>query len=265
MITAQDALARGNGDWRSFTCPVHDDSNPSARIHVLTGFWVCMSCGAKGRYQGEELEIPEHVVFQAVEKLNVELDVDLPESYMSLYEIPGKYWLDRFTHAACMTWELGTDTNTDTPIYSIRDENGHLIGVVQRGDDDRTKYKYPKGFKSTQHVYGAHMIESNKPIVLVEGAPDVVAMWESGIQAVGTYGSVLHPRQIEIIGSYDPRLVICAYDNDRAGRQGAALAVRALGQAGIMATRAVWPDEYKDVAEMPMHVRANVFRQFYER
>ena len=265
MITAQDAIAKGYGDWRSFTCPVHDDSNPSARIHALTGFWVCMSCGAKGRYQGEDIDIPEHYIFEAVGKLEVELDLYLPESYMNLYEIPGRYWLDRFTHTACVAWELGTDTNTDTPIYSIRDENGNLIGVVRRVDDEKTKYKYPKGFKSTQHVYGAHMVTAGKPIVLVEGAPDVVAMWEAGFQAVGTYGSLLHPRQIQIIGSFDPQLVICAYDNDRAGRQGAARAVRALGQAGIMATRAVWPDKYKDVAEMPHHVRSEVFRAFYER
>lgn len=265
MITAQDAISRGNGDWRSFTCPVHDDSNPSARIHVLTGFWVCMSCGAKGRYKGEDLEIPEHVIFEAVEKLEVELDLYLPESYINLYDIPGKYWTNRFTHAACITWEMGTDTTTDTPVYAIRDENGHLLGVVRRVEDGKAKYKYPKGFKSTQHVYGAYMITPGRPIVLVEGAPDVVAMWEIGCQSVGTYGSVLHPRQIEIIGSYDPTVVICAYDNDRAGRRGAADAVKALGQAGIMATRAVWPDEYKDVSEMPHHVRSDVFRPLYER
>ena len=263
MITAQDAISRGYGDWRSFTCPVHEDSNPSARVHVLTGFWVCMSCGAKGRYKGEDLAVPEHIVFEAVGKLEIETDLHLPESYMSLYEIPGEYWTERFTQAACIQWELGVDTSDGTPIYPIRDAAGHLVGVVRRVNEERTKYKYPRGFKSTQSVFGAHMLEAGKPLAIVEGAPDVVAMWESGFQAVGTFGAVLHPRHIEIISAYDPPLVICAYDNDRAGRQGAAMAVRALGQSGIMASRAVWDEKYKDVAEMPHAVRQSVFKYLY--
>lgn len=39
---------KGRGKWRSTLCPFHDDSDPSMRVNVETGAWVCMSCGAKG-------------------------------------------------------------------------------------------------------------------------------------------------------------------------------------------------------------------------
>lgn len=39
---------RGTGEWRSTTCPFHDDSRPSLRIRMKTGGFVCMACGSTG-------------------------------------------------------------------------------------------------------------------------------------------------------------------------------------------------------------------------
>lgn len=39
---------RGRGRWRSVLCDFHSDSDPSMRVNVETGAWVCMACGAKG-------------------------------------------------------------------------------------------------------------------------------------------------------------------------------------------------------------------------
>lgn len=260
MITVQDALSKGYGEWRSFTCPVHEDRSPSARVHVMSGVWVCMSCGAKGKYGSEDIQIPDEVVFREVSSLTGEEPITfLPDTLMSLYEVPGRYWRQRFTDEACLTWQLGHDTYTDAAVYPVRDFNGRLLGVVQRVDDGRTKYKYPKGFKSTQHLFGAHKIKAKEPLVVVEGAPDVVALWEVGIPAVGTYGSDLHPTQIGVISAFEPSHVICAYDKDRAGRLGGMRAVAELGMNGIMAERARWAADYKDVGEMPREYRAEVF------
>jgi DNA primase len=41
------ALA-GRGAWRSARCPWHDDTRPSLRVHVETGAYRCMVCGARG-------------------------------------------------------------------------------------------------------------------------------------------------------------------------------------------------------------------------
>jgi hypothetical protein len=47
-FAAEGLELRGRGVWRSALCPFHQDSRPSLRVHVETGAFKCMSCGAYG-------------------------------------------------------------------------------------------------------------------------------------------------------------------------------------------------------------------------
>ncbi|CDW95179.1 MULTISPECIES: CHC2 zinc finger domain-containing protein [unclassified Thiomonas] len=38
----------GRGPWRSALCPFHTERTPSLRVHVETGAFRCMACGAHG-------------------------------------------------------------------------------------------------------------------------------------------------------------------------------------------------------------------------
>jgi len=38
----------GGGRWRNALCPFHDDSKPSLRVHLDSGGFKCMACGAHG-------------------------------------------------------------------------------------------------------------------------------------------------------------------------------------------------------------------------
>lgn len=38
----------GRGAWRDALCPFHADTKPSLRVHVGTGAFRCMTCGASG-------------------------------------------------------------------------------------------------------------------------------------------------------------------------------------------------------------------------
>lgn len=38
----------GHGEWRSAVCPFHEDTRPSLRVHIGTGGFRCMACGAHG-------------------------------------------------------------------------------------------------------------------------------------------------------------------------------------------------------------------------
>lgn len=38
----------GGGEWKNAVCPFHDDTKPSLRIHIDTGAFRCMVCGAHG-------------------------------------------------------------------------------------------------------------------------------------------------------------------------------------------------------------------------
>lgn len=45
---AEGVRLSGHGAWRDTICPFHADSRPSLRIHVETGAYRCMACGARG-------------------------------------------------------------------------------------------------------------------------------------------------------------------------------------------------------------------------
>ncbi len=254
-VSLEEALTTGHGTWRSFTCPNHDDNSPSARVNVETGKWVCMVCNAKGVQ--EKYQAPEAHVLNRVRRLE-ETQEMISESYLDLYDAsgPGEYWSNRFTAEACKHFRLGYDVLKDMPIYPIRDITGKCVGIVRR--TEKPKYKYPRGVPTSQYLFNYHEVPSQGLVVVVEGAPDVIALWEAGIPAVGTFGARLLPTQVSLVAALQPTKVLMAYDQDRAGRIGGREAVSALGERGIIAERAIWSDE-KDVGEMTVERRQKVF------
>lgn len=45
----QGITLSGGGAWKDALCPFHQDHKPSLRIHIETGGFRCMACGAHGR------------------------------------------------------------------------------------------------------------------------------------------------------------------------------------------------------------------------
>lgn len=263
MITLDEALSTGYGIWRTFTCPVHDDSDPSARVNSETGYWVCMSCGAKGK--------AENVTFDAraaARSLLRSLDATVrpkPESWLDQFDTGDvhPYWLGRFSEQTCRLYRLGYDTTKGKPCYPIRDQEGYPLGVVHRSlDPEGVKYRYPYGVVTSRLLFGAHEVIDPQSLVLVEGATDVMACREMGIEAVGAYGSQLHRQQVDQIQWGSPKKVVVAFDMDRAGRGGGEEAVRLLRSCGVNAVRATWDiDLGKDVGEMNPETRSEILSQ----
>lgn len=257
-ISLEEALTRGHGTWRSFTCPDHDDNSPSARVNTETGRWVCMVCGTRGKK--DNYDIPEKHVLNRVRRL-VETPVELTESYLDLFDSdgPGPYWSQRYTPEACKHFRLGYDADKDCSVYPIRTIVGTVLGLVHR--TDKPKYKYPRGVATSQLLFNYHEIEPQSVITVVEGAPDVIALWEAGIPAVGTFGARLLPTQLNLLTALQPTKVLLAFDQDRAGRKGGKQAVHSLNHCGFMAERIIWSDE-KDVGEMTIERRQEVFKKY---
>lgn len=255
MITMTDALATGGGQWRTFNCPEHDDHSPSARVNVNSGKWVCMVCHAKGIK--ENYEPPEKLLLEEIMRVGQETR-SIPESYLDMFDIdgPGLYWSDRFSQKACRAFRLGYDSKEKQSVYPIRDHKGRVLGLVYRGESP--KYKYPKGVATSKLLFNSHRIEPKKPVVLVEGAPDVIALYEAGVQAVGAYGARLYPDQVDLLASCEPSVVLVAFDMDPAGIRGAHAAVDALMASGVLARRVTWRG-YKDPGEMPISARRSTF------
>jgi DNA primase len=86
---------------------------------------------------------------------------------------------------------------------------------------------------------------------------DVCAVRDAGIDAIGSYGSLLDHKQINEIVALQPRVVWIAYDMDHAGHVGAGKAEYALNIEGIQARRLFWNDKYNDLGDMDLETRSN--------
>lgn len=279
MITIEQALATGRGTWRTFSCPVHQDNNPSARVNVETGRWVCMSCGAKGLAEHYQPD-PDLLLDAAMADLDrMDARQYYAESWLDQFDgggtEPGDYWLSRFTREACAKHRLGWDYLEGRAVYPFRDDDGQVSGVVQRAlPGERPKYRYPGGVDASEHLFGYHRrlepFGGRWPnvVVLVEGAPDAVAVTEVEedldqasedvtAMALGCYGKVLHPRQVVLLMRLSPALVVVAFNGDEWGRKGQHKALRELDQVGLHAEGARLPAE-KDLADLPAQDRVNI-------
>jgi len=148
-----------------------------------------------------------------------------PENEITAFlgKVP-KYALDRgLTLQSCKKWELGYDADPNDPrlVFPVRRMDGKLVGVVGRTIADKEpKYKDYFNFKKSRYLYGEHLIEPGKPIVVVEGNIDTV--WTDQVtdfNVVGLNGSKASERQIEKLVSFDRR-VILMLDGDEAGKRG---------------------------------------------
>lgn len=266
MITLQDALLKGRGKWRSFTCPVHADGNPSARVNVESGRWVCMSCGAKGKAE-DYVPDPDKVIESVLELLDeAELDPK-PESWYDIFDSGPTcaHWLSRFTEGACRHFRLGYDTATGLPCYPVRNAQGRIVGIVRRDPEGKPKYRYPDRFPASHLLWGVYenqdwnfpLIDGQKVLVVTEGATDVVACFDAGFNAVGTYGAILHGDQLHQIAAMKPDVLVLAYDMDEAGIKGAKRVMEGLQTMGFWTVRARW-DGGKDMNDLSITDRKEV-------
>mgnify|MGYP000900440286 CR=1 FL=1 len=263
MITLEDALLKGRGKWRSFHCPVHGDNSPSARVNSENGWWVCMSCGAKGHAKNYVAD-PDKVIESIIELLDqTEMDPK-PESWYDIFDSGPvcDHWLSRFSEDACRHYRLGYDTSTGLPCYPVRNHQGRIVGIVRRDPEGKPKYRYPEHFPASHLLWGVwenerHSFQEHnrqRVLVVTEGATDVVACFDAGFNAVGTYGAIMHGDQLSQISALRPDILVLAYDMDEAGMKGAKRAMEGLNAMGFWTVRARW-DGGKDLNDLDVETR----------
>lgn len=250
--TLADALAYGKGVERPFLCPVHGDSRPSASVNVVKGWWYCYTCGAKGTLTGEDALVePDYAVLQQWFDQKIEESRVYPESWLSRWDAGPvhPYWLERVGEQAARHFRLGSDADTESVTYPLRDSAGAVLGVVRRNlGEGGPKYLYPRG-ADVGHLLFGYTPEARRTVFLVEGAIDAMALWRAGVDAFAIYGSRLSQYQINLIDRIDPEFVVSAYDNDTAGWHAHYDTERAFKHR--MVARLTWPKAWgKDVDEI---------------
>jgi len=249
MTTLQEAVSNGKGTERQFNCHIHDDRNASASVNVIKGKWVCYACGASGDI---DVDIdPQDLRKQVHDLLNAPEIVPYPESWLVLYSGPCEYWEKRFSAEAIQNFNLGFDPSLEMPCYPLRTPSGVIHGLVYRNNDyqSKRKYKYPWGVQIQNYLFN-YSFGAVSTVVLVEGAADAIALWEVGITAFAIYGTRPSSRQMDLVRKLDPKRVVCAYDQDRAGRE-AAVKTRRLFKDSAELVIACWDaDDGKDPDEL---------------
>jgi DNA primase len=121
----------------------------------------------------------------------------------------------------------------------IHNRDGGIVGYAGRfpgtPPKGQGKYKLPKGFKKSLEVFNLHraaLSEQDAPLVVVEGFFDCFALHQAGYErVVALMGSSLSDDQEQaIIETVSKESVIVFFDNNEAGRKGAAEAVWRLAQ-----------------------------------
>lgn len=134
---------------------------------------------------------------------------------------------------AAKAWELGYDTRMGRLVFPVRRFDGALVGMTgrilpsiehERRNDghDVTKYHNYSGLNKTLYLYGAHLWEKNRPVVLVEGPIDAVRTWMAlghKVNVGATLGQGFSANHRRIIKAAWPPAVYIFGDADSAGKR----------------------------------------------
>lgn len=258
IITLDEAMSSGRGVERPFNCPAHDDKNASASVNVVKGVWFCYSCMAHGVLENHVPNIDEAIRILAGESRTHYY----PEAWLDLFDADhcSPYWVKRVGIEVASANRCGTHP-MGMPTYPLRDDQGRLLGVVTRHEED-PKYRYPFSTTTSRTVYGP--VKVCRVLVLLEGAGDVMALQQGGLpdswNANSVYGAGIHAPQVEIVARMNPSVILAAFDDDDAGLRARTLAVEQLADVAPVLSVPWRRFGGKDAAEVPAANRIPALR-----
>ena len=163
----------------AFTCPAHDDGQPSARWHPGKNVWFCDVCGTGGG------------AFHLARLLNVMAPQAEPAG-LSLQEFADYKALgvDFLRSVGITEGVLGTERMKCVDIPYL-DEYGEIIAVRKRLRLEGTpRLVWRRGDKVS--LYGlARLAEARSYgfTILVEGETDALTLWQTGLPGLGVPGA----------------------------------------------------------------------------
>lgn len=225
-----------NGPEWKVTCPSpsHEDNDPSAYFNVEKGTWHCFACGFSGGVghgdtQDADMQISvlEYEIQRMIADFSLEPEAEriLDESALARYEFPTPYWnVERHLSPEIISkFSLGYDAFSNAATIPERTPDGDLLGVTRRflsPDNPQDRYRYPKGFKKSQNLFGSWVDADFTEVAILEGAIDAMKVWQVGMPALGIYGAITSTYHIRIMQEIGVKKVIWIGDGDKAGTEG---------------------------------------------
>jgi len=251
-------------------CPFHDDRKPSLAINIETGKWYCHACGFGGDPL-EFLERRENLDFKEALKALAEFvgqtHLDLGKKGVSREKKKSRQKLPPPTPEELAAYQKTLWANKNCLSFLLK-ERGLSKEVIRRFklgfDPARKAYviplfegeklvafrRYRPGVKENRFswqgkfegLFGLSSVKNTSlPVILCEGEMDALCAISRGFQAVsGTHGApTFKPQWAESLRGLD---VVIAYDQDKAGRDGALKAAQALLETAARVRVISWPE-----------------------
>lgn len=234
-------------------CPIHHGDNPTAfRVSLDKNLWHCFThCGGgsvidfimhmEGLNEHEAAKKAEEWIEgnsisnnygKSIAKVDKSMKKNQPLEFRLTLD-PRYSYLEkrRVKPETAMHFEIGYCNYglfKGRIAIPIHDEKGRLVAYTGRAiDNERPKYKFPKGFSKSLEVYNLHRAKDSKAkeTVLVEGYFDVFRLYQAGYEAIALMGSSIGQVQEELILSLNKDLILL-FDGDKAGRKATKQAIK---------------------------------------
>jgi len=271
-------LKNGRGHQYQCLCPLHDDREPSMSIDGERGLFHCFGCGAEGDpfkfYSqmkgvsdfGEILEgigtdfgingsghtspsksfpvnthkpIPDEVIEQFQANMTDKLIGALREKRGWSKEIIRNY-------------RIGYDPKSKRLMIPILDAQGACRNIRRYtpkppGDEPKTVH-YKCGYGSNR-LYPLESLQGDDPIIISEGEPDTLCGLSNTLNCI-TQTAGAGSWSSEFNDSFRGRHVIIAYDQDKAGREGAQKVAEQLKAVADKVEIIQWPEFMKNSEDL---------------
>lgn len=275
-----------NGEWYA-RCPFKSnhkegDRNPSFGINVKKGVYYCHGCQERGNFKqlAAKLQVALREDSPSMDDLDdqvakllggqpvVERAQRYPERWLDQFDSNGRmtrqYWRDTrgLSVDTIREFRLGFDRGTNSATIPLRDLHGNVLGVIRRrlSRNAKPRYMYPKGFKISEHLWGAHAAKGQRAVAVAEGSVDALALWDAGIPAVALLGSRISDHQVHLIHKLGCVELVVMTDRDDAGRKAAERVQEAM--SGVIVSvgvyRSAW--EGKDPADLTINQRRRMWK-----
>lgn len=257
-------------------CPFHSEKTPSFSWDSESNQFHCFGCGKTVNIIDYYIEVEYLSFIQATDKvlemlgkpqsdkkpyvsqrkedkeiyLKPKIDKqDLPEDMVKYFE-KRKITEDTLNHwrvkKAIINFANKGQPDDYRPaiVFSCYDENNELVHESYRGSGKTFKQSY----KTKSILWGQWHIDTNERLYVVEGQPDAMALWQSGIKNVVSIPSGAQNRKYlelnyDFLSQFDE--IIFWIDNDEAGKTAGSNFKAKFDNVEILAS-----DKYKDPNEM---------------
>lgn len=246
-----------SGNLLHGSCPIHQGDNPRAfNVSLDKNLWNCFTHCGGGSVIDLIMKIENISLYEAIlraEQMIGDCKVKKKESIRAETVKKNKPLEFRLTLDPAHPYLKKRGIKFETAKYfgivycnygilkgriaiPIYDDKAKLVAYCGRAvNNEKLKYKFPKGFRKNLVLYNYHNVKNSKEkeVVVVEGYFDLFRVYQAGYSCVALMGRSISPAQEQLLVSLNKKLVLM-FDGDRPGKEATRKAIEQLkGKVGF--------------------------------